>query len=215
MDFLKELFAEGEALTFEQLQQKAAAAKFNVVNLAGGGYVSQAKYNALSQQVTDLQGQLATRDTDMADLQGKLTAAQADASKLPEAQSALTALQDKYATDQAAWQQKINKQAYEFRVREKAGTIKFTSPAAKRDFISQAIGKEFKVDGETLQGYEDFFNTYKAENPGAIVEDKPAAGDPAPAPTPTIVLPKSDPKAADKAVFGFQFNGVRPRPRED
>ena len=141
MEFLKKLFAEGESLTYEQLQQKITEAKLNVVNLTDGGYVSQAKHKAATDQVADLQGRLAARDTDMADLQQKLAAAQADASKLPEVQSSLTALQTKNATDQTAWQQKIAKQEYEFRVREKANGIKFSSNAAKRDFIREAMEK--------------------------------------------------------------------------
>ena len=103
MEFLKKLFAEGEALTYEQLQQKATAAKLNIVDLSDGKYVSQVKYKAATDQVADLQGQLAARDTDLTDLQTKLTAAQADASKLPDTQAALTALQTKYTTDQATW----------------------------------------------------------------------------------------------------------------
>lgn len=215
MEFLKKLFADGEALTFEQLQQKITEAKLNIVNLTDGGYVSQAKYKASTDQVTDLQGRLATRDTDMAELQRKLTAAQADASKLPEVQSSLTALQTKYATDQTTWQEKIAHQEYEFRVREKANGVKFSSNAAKRDFIREAMDKGFKVDGETLMGYEDFFTSYKAANPGAVIEDTPTP-DPEPSPAPTIIVPsKNDPKAGEKAVFGFHFNGVRPFPKQE
>ena len=93
MEFLKALF-NGEALTYEQLAEKVKGAKLNVANIADGSYVSRAKFddttNGLKQQVTDLQGQLSQRDTDMADLSTKLAAAQADAAKLPDAQKALT-----------------------------------------------------------------------------------------------------------------------------
>lgn len=219
MEFLKALFGNGEALTFDQLMEKATAAKINAVNIADGSYVSKAKFddkvNALSQQVTDLTGKITQRDTDMSDLQAKLTAAQADAGKLTDAQSALTALQTKYSADQTEWQQKVQKQQYEFAIREKANGMKFTSPAAKRDFIREATGKEFKVDGETLLGYEDFVSKYKTENPGAVVDDKPA--DPPAEPDkkpPVIVLPNGKPAADDKSVFGFHFNGVRPKSQD-
>lgn len=220
MEFLKALFGNGEALTYDQLAEKVKENKFNVVNLADGSYVSKSKFddrvNALTQQVADLQGQITQRDADMTDLNTKLTAAQADASKLTEAQTALTSLQGKYDADRQQWAAKIEKQKYEFMVQEKAGALKFSSAAAKRDFIREANGKEFKVDGETLLGYEDFVTKYKAENPGALVDDKPA--DPAPtdpkAP-PAIVLPKTDPHEPEKAVFGFHFNGVRPKAADD
>jgi len=75
-------------------------------------------------------------------------------------------------------------------VRERANGLKFTSEAAKRDFLGQANVKDFQLDGETLIGYNEFFDKYKAENPTAFVEEKPAdpPADP-PAPKPNIVLP--------------------------
>lgn len=163
-------------------------------DLSEGGYVSVDKFNAqvngLNQQVKDLQGQLASRDTDITGLQEKLTAATADASKLVEVQQQLTGLQAKYTRDQKDWETKTTKQRKEFMVRERANGLKFTSEAAKRDFLGQANVKDFQLDGETLIGYNEFFDKYKAENPTAFVEEKPADPpvDP-PAPKPNIVLP--------------------------
>lgn len=195
-------------------------------DLSEGRYVDVEKYNnkvnTLSQQVTDLQAQITQRDTDMADLKGKLTAAQTDASKLTEAQTALTGLQQKYDADRQSWDSKLKQQQYEFMVRERANGLKFTSPAAKRDFIREANGKDFKVDGESLLGYEEFVTKYKADNPGALAEDPPAGGDGAQGAggqatpkQPTIVLPQNPQPTGDKAVFGFNFNGVRPKPSKD
>lgn len=230
MDFLKDLFGT-EALTFEQLKAKVEEKKFNVVNLAEGNYVSKTKFddrvNDLNQQVTDLRGQLTKRDTDIADLNTKLTAAQADATKLADVQNTLNTLRGQYDNDKKDWDAKIAKQKYEFLVRDKAGSVKFTSAAAKRDFIAQATAKDFKIDGETLLGYEDFLTKYKAENPGALVEDKPDDGqnndggqngdnnggnnNP-----PSIVASKTQNGAnnGSKAASAFDFNfaGVRKRP---
>ena len=163
-------------------------------DLSEGGYVSvdnfNAQVNGLNQQVKDLQGQLASRDTDITGLQEKLTAATADASKLVEVQQQLTGLQAKYTKDQKDWETKTTKQRKEFMLRERANGLKFTSEAAKRDFLGQANVKDFQLDGETLIGYNEFFDKYKAENPTAFVEEKPAdpPADP-PAPKPNIVLP--------------------------
>lgn len=163
-------------------------------DLSEGGYVSVEKYNSqvngLNQQVKDLQGQLTQRDTDITDLQGKLTAATADASKLADVQTQLNGLQAKYTQDQKDWAAKTAKQRKEFMIREKANDLKFTSAAAKRDFLGQAGAKDFQLDGETLMGYEDFYAKYKADNPGAFVEDAPPAPDPKNnPPQPAIVLP--------------------------
>lgn len=166
-------------------------------DLSEGGYVSVDKFNAqvngLNQQVKDLQGQITQRDTDISGLQEKLTAASADASKLAEVQTQLTGLQAKYTKDQKDWEAKTAKQRKEFMVRERANGLKFSSDAAKRDFLGQANVKDFQLDGETLIGYNEFFDKYKAENPTAFVEEKPADPPPAdpPAPKPTIVLPGS------------------------
>lgn len=221
MEFLKALFGDGEALTYEQLVEKATAAKINAVNLAAGGYVSVDKHNdkvsALTAQVEALTEQATKRDSDLADLQSKLTAAQADSSKLGEVQTALTDLQARYNADKQTLEGKLAQQAYEFAIREKAGVLKFSSTAAKKAFIQEAIGKGFKQDGDTLLGYEDFVAKYKADDPGAFVSDDP---DPAPAPTgdpaPQIVLPTGDGKgkATDPNGFHFNFAGVRPAPKE-
>lgn len=165
-------------------------------DLSEGGYVSVDKYNSqignLNQQVKDLRGQLTQRDTDITGLQDRLTAAQADATKLADVQNELSGLKTKYATDQQEWANNVAKQRKEFMVREKAGALNFTSAAAKRDFIGQANSKDFQLDGETLMGYEDFLTKYRAENPGALVEEQPPAPEPTPAaPKPDIVLPGS------------------------
>ena len=75
----------------------------------------------------------------------KLTAAQADAGKLTEAQSALADLQAKYAADSQAWESQRKAQAYEFAVRTKAGELKFSSNAARNDFIRSAVGKQMQL----------------------------------------------------------------------
>ncbi len=197
MEFLKALFGD-EALTYDQLAAKVAEGKLNVVNIADGSYVSRNKFddtvNGLKSQVTDLQGQIAQRDTDLAGLNEQLTAAQADAGQLAEAQKQLSALQSKYDKDSKAWEAKNAQQAYEYAVRSKAGELKFTSAAAKKDFIREAIAQGFKMDGDTLMGYTDLVAKYQENDPGAFVKETPAA-DPKPAdPTPTIVLPgKSNP----------------------
>ena len=167
-------------------------------DLSEGGYVSVSKYNdkvnSLTQQVTDLQGQITQRDTDLAGLNAQLTAAQADAGQLAEAQKQLSALQTKYDKDSKAWETKNQQQAYEYAVKSKANELKFTSAAAKKDFIREAIAQGFKQDGDVLMGYTDFVAKYKESDPGAFVVETPPA-DPKPAdPAPTIVLPgKSTP----------------------
>jgi outer membrane murein-binding lipoprotein Lpp len=223
MEFLKALFPDGGTLTYDQLIDKIKEQKLNVVNLAEGGYVSKNKFDdetkRLSGQVTDLQGQLTQRDTDMEGLKSSLAAAQADAGKLADVQKSFTDLQAKYTAEKGDFEKKISQQSYEFAVKEKANSLEFSSVAARKAFVQEAIGKEFKLDGETLLGYDDFVAKYKADDPGAF---KAAPADPNPeggqnTPPPAVVLPSgsgASGTAPDVGGFNFAFNGVRPRPKE-
>lgn len=186
---LKALFADG-ALTYDEFLARLQEQKINLANIAEGGYVSKNKYDdkmaSLTQQIADLQGQVTQRDTDLASINDQLTAAKADAGKLPDVQNTLTTLQAQYAADKKTWEERNAQQAYEFMIREKANGLRFTSGAAKKEFIREAIKKGFKVDGENLLGYQDFLTQYQTDDPGAFAKEEPQKLE---EPTPTIVLP--------------------------
>lgn len=165
----------------------------------------------LQGQISDLQGQVTQRDTDLAELNEKLTAAQADASKLPEAQTALTGLQSKYNTEKQEWEQKNAQQAYEFAVKMEAGKLKFSSAAAQRDFVRGAIEKGMKLEGEKILGFTDYVESYKKDDPGAFLVEQQEQP---PADKPNIVLPPTGkPPAPDGNGFNFHFTGVRAQPK--
>ena len=152
---------------------------------------AKAKTDTLNEQITALNEQIKQRDADLTAMRDKLTAAQADAGKLTEAQTALSDLQAKYAADQKAWDEQKAAQAYEFAVKSKAGELKFSSNAAKNDFIRSAIEKGMKLDGDTILGFDDFKKAYMDADPTAFVPEEPAK------PSPTITLPgKSTPAPA-------------------
>lgn len=96
MEFLKNLFANGP-LTYDQLAEAVSKAGMNVVDLSSGAYVAKDKFdnrvNTLTQQITDLNGQLSQRDTDLNGLNEQLTAAKNDVAKMADVQTQLTALQ--------------------------------------------------------------------------------------------------------------------------
>lgn len=216
-----ELYAQVQtAITEANAKETDKSKHIRFVDLGEGGYVARGKHDdkvsSLTAQVTELQSQIAQRDADMADLQTKLTAAQTDTGKLTEAQTALTALQEKYNSDKAEWESKSAAQAYEFMLREKSSGLKFSSPAAKRDFLRQAKEKNFKIEGDTMYGYDEYVSQYDTENPGAFIKDDPAAGaENGDENSPKIVLPQGQQqKAVDKNAFSFHFSGVRPEPKE-
>lgn len=213
---MKRQFLEGLGLEKEAIDKIMAE---NGADIESARSSEKGKFDAertaLQGQISDLQGQISQRDTDLSTLNEKLTAAQTDAGKLTEVQTAFAGLQTKYDTERQQWQEKSAQQAYEFMVRERANGIRFSSAAAKKEFVRDAIGKKFQVDGDTLLGFEDYVSKYKAADPGAFQADDPEPQEPSAAKKPDIVLPPSGPKPTpDGKGFNFHFNGVRSMPQE-
>ena len=53
MEFLKELFPDGQALTYDQLAQAAKGKGFEVVNAAGGAYVPKSQHDLITSQLNE------------------------------------------------------------------------------------------------------------------------------------------------------------------
>lgn len=214
MDKLKELFekAENGTLTYAQFVSAVKDAGIKLADLSTGEYVSKAKYDADIQsrdgQISTLNETISQRDTDLANIQNQLTEAGEDKTKLTDLNNQLTSLQTKYEADVKDYQAKLSKQSYEFAVKEFAGSKKFTSKAAKRDFVNAMISKGLQMDGDKILGAEDFVASYTAENDDAFVKEDP---NPKPNPKkPAIVAPtggETDP--GSKNPFQFNFTGVR------
>lgn len=215
MEFLRALFADG-TLSFDDFVKACQTAKFNLVDLSKGDYISKNKYNdeiqANKTTIEQLQQTIKDREKDIRDIKKQLGAASTDADKLTALQADLDALQIKYTTDTQAFESRLSKQAYEFAAKEFACTQKFTSKAAKREFINALIAKELKMEGDTIVGANDFVKTYKAENEDSFVKDEPKT-------EPTTPTPKfagatggqEPPKSTDPNQFNFSFMGVRPQ----
>ncbi len=219
---IKELFdkAENGTLTFEQFEAAAKAGNAKFTDLNEGNYVSKGKYEndlkAKDTQIETLNGTIATRDTDLTGLKKKLEDAGADADKLATLTNDFTTLQTKYTEDTKKYQAQLAKQAYEFAVKEFAGSKKFTSQAAKRDFTQSMIAENLNFKDGKILGAEDFVKTYTEANADAFVTEDP---NPAPAPAnplPTFVAPTPGgapaPTASNAFADAMHFTGVRPIP---
>jgi hypothetical protein len=215
MDFLKELFGE-EALTFEQLQTKVTEKGWKLADLSTGNYVAKKKYEddvtSRDTQITELKGQITTRDKDLSALKKQVESGDADSqTKLTELTTKLTKLQGDYDTAKKDYETKLSKQAYEFAVKEYAGNLKFTSEAARRDFESQLIAKELKLEDKKIVGADDFMKMYKEANERAFEEEKQPEPEKTPLPTfiqpptpsATGALPETNPFLS---AFGFNIN---------
>lgn len=121
---------------------------------------------------TDIQ----QRDKDLADLQEKLKKAGTDSDKLQSTLDELEELKTTYANEKKQYQEQLDKQKYEFAVKEKVSTLKFTSNAAKKAFIQDVIAEGLKMKDDDLLGFDDFVTKYKAEDAGVFVEDNDDGG---------------------------------------
>ena len=187
---IEDVFKDAESLTLEQFKAKAGDAKF--VDLSEGAYVSKRKYDddisAKAKEVESLNSTVSARDTDLETLKNQLKEAGADTEKLNALTSQFTDLQSKYEAEAKAHKAELAKQAYEFAVREYAGKQKFTSEAARRDFIRQLNDAGLKMDKNGIMGADDFRKTYEEQNTDAFVVEAPQQPTPAPQkPTPQFV----------------------------
>ena len=197
--------------------QTDEAKKVKFVDLSEGQYVGKGKYDdqvkGLNKQITDLNAQLKKRDSDLESVTAQLTAAQTDAGKLAEVQKSLTDLQATYTKAQQDWQAQAEQQRFDFALRTAADKMRFSSQAARKDFIREATAAQLKLDGDTILGLTDFTKKYQEADPSAFKpeETAPKPDAPAPAPAPTVVLPagQGGQKPAG-TTFDFHFAGVRP-----
>ena len=184
---VKEIFEkstnEDKSLTFSQFEELAKANKAKFADLSEGNYVSKQKYEDDIQtkdtQIDSLNATIQTRDDDLSSIKGQLAEAQAElsnaganATKLEELNQSVADLQAKYDADTEALQSKLSSQAYEFAVRDFASKQKFSSNAAKRDFISSMIHKELPMENGSIMGASDWMKEYAKENKDAFVSDK-------------------------------------------
>lgn len=232
---IKELFekAENGTLTYEQFEALAKEGGAKFADLSDGKYVSKSKYDAdikakdteiegINGRIDELSTTISTRDTDLAELQKKLEDAGQDATKLAELGEQFTGLQSKYEADVKAYQDKMAQQSYEFAVREFANSKKFSSQAAKRDFVKSMIERKLQMEGDKLIGGEDFVELYSQENADAFYveppkeepkKEEPKAEEPKATPktdVPTFVASAQGfTNPTDDNGFHFNFTGVR------
>lgn len=220
---IKELFEKGEngTLTYEQFEKLAKEGNAKFTDLSEGNYVSKDKFdNEVSSkdtQINTLNETIKTRDKDLKELKTQLKDAGTDTQKLADLETQLGNLQTQYKTDTDNYKAQLSKQAYEFAVKEFANTKQFTSNAARRDFISSMIAKGLKMDGDKILGADDYVTAYSADNADAFVVEKPAEETPVGTPKPTFTQstsPNIDKSQNNANSFGFNFVGVRQRPKE-
>lgn len=216
MEFLKALFEAG-ALTWEQFSEAVTNKGYKLADLSAGNYVSKQKYeDELKQKdttISDLSGQIKSRDKDLTALQTQLANADTDnATKVSDLTAELEKLKGDYATQHTDYEKRLAAQSYEFAVTEYANSKKFTSNAAKRDFVKQMIAENLKMKDKQILGADDFATKYQETDPDAFVIDTPPTPpEPQPdnvGPKPTFVQPTPPQPEPDANPFNFNFTHV-------
>ena len=177
MKDLKELFEQAEdgLLSYEQFMAAVKENDIKLVDLNEGNYVSKAKFEseleARAKEIEALNGTVSTRDTDLEALKKQLEEAGTDANKLSELTNQFESLKGKYEADTKSYKEQLKKQAYEFAVKDFASQQKFSSQAAKRDFIQSMIAKQLKMEGDSILGADDFVKVYTENNADAFITE--------------------------------------------
>lgn len=211
---LKAIFdeADGGVLTHEQFVAACKEAGIKLADLSTGDYVSKKKFDdeltAKDTQIAELNETISKRDNDLAGLKTQLETAGGDIEKLNKVTSDLTALQGKYDEDVKNYQAKLQKQAYEFAVKEFANSKDFSSKAAKRDFINSMIAKDLKMEDGKIMGADDFIKSYSAENEDAFITEYEEESNESEG-LPKFVDSTSSKDYGEDKGFSFNFTGVR------
>ena len=191
---LEEFFqkAANGSFTYDEFVKAMTENNVNFTDLSEGNYVSRSKYDdeisKRDTRINTLDDTIKTRDTDLANLQKTLNDA-GDIDALKNASKDLDALQKKYDKDTKAYQAQLQKQAYEFAVKDFANSKKFTSSAAKRDFISTMLSKNLTMENDTIIGATDFMEAYSKDNADAFVSEEPVIPEQPAVPNPSFVSP--------------------------
>ena len=218
---IKELFDKAtgpiDYSAFEKLMNENGV-KF--ADLSEGKYVSKDKFDnevaSRDSQITTLNETIKSRDKDLKDLKTQLKDAGTDTQKLADLETQLGNLQTQYKTDTDNYKAQLSKQAYEFAVKDFANSKKFSSNAAKRDFVNSMIAKELKMEGDKIIGADDFVNMYSSENADAFVVEQPKNEQQTPPPTfsKTVNPNTPQPQLNGDNPFGFHFAQVRPKQQQ-
>jgi chromosome segregation ATPase len=155
---------------FDKMLNENYKTQAEVNNLNGKLTKAESERDALQVKYND---DIKQRDTDLADLKQKLADAGTDAETLKNLQTDFDTLKTNYANAQADYQKQLNKQAYEFAIKEKTNGLQFTSNSAKKAFLSDALAKNLTMDNGNILGFDDFVSAYKEQDAGAFVVETP------------------------------------------
>lgn len=78
----------------------------------------------------------------------------------------------KYEADTKELNEKLQKQTYDYKIKEAVQDVKFSSKSAKQAFINALSQKELKLEDGKLLGFEDYLKSYKETDPEAFKQEE-------------------------------------------
>lgn len=118
----------------------------------------------------------------------------------------------KYEADTQALNDQLAKKDYDYALNNYFSAMKFSSESAKAGVVAQFREKGFKLEDGKFVGAEEFINSLKEKDATAFVSEEPAQNEPLP-----VFSRSTNPKVKTEPAsgFGFNFSGVRPKPKEE
>lgn len=214
-EFLKKLFGENEdgtpkAMTYDELEVAINAdGSLKLFNLEDGGYVAKEKLDSKITELKDTKKLLDDANTTIQSYKDM---------DIDGIKQSAADWEQKYNTDTAALNKKIEDQATEFAAKEYMGKFKFTSPLVEKAAMTEFMAQGFKrgEDGKFL-GADDFMSSMKESNPGAFVVEELPAPDNSPKPKPTFTppTPATPPKSGKKMTLTEKMKYMADNPGTD
>lgn len=165
-EFLQKLFAEGEAVTWEQLKAKIEADKsLKLVNISDGGYVSKEKLDAKISELAGVRRQLEAASAEIQSYKDM----DIDGIKQKAEQ-----WEQRYTADTAALQQKLDEQETEFAARTYLGGFKYANDLVRDAIHARFMAKGFKRDGDKFLGADEFMAEMQKAYPTGFLTDAPS-----------------------------------------
>lgn len=158
LDFLKEAFGD-KPLTFDEFVKAVKGSKdIELVNAAGGSYVSKEKYDAQKQKYESVKNELSEANKQIENFKGM------DIEGIKKAADEWKAKAENAEKERAELE-------YSCIVKDAAAGLKFTSESAKKAFINELKAKGLAIENGKLLGVDDFVKSYRENDPRAFEAD--------------------------------------------
>ncbi len=169
LEFLKSIF-EDKSLSYEEFCSLIKENKeLNLVNFKKDEWVSKDEFDRKELELTSIKGQLDNANKEIKsykdlDIEGIKKAAKE--------------WEEKYNLDTKELKSKLARQEYEFKAKEYLNGFNFINDRMKKSVMDEFLAQDFKLDGSTFLGANDWMSKLKEDEPTIFVQDEEEKEDP-------------------------------------